>query len=219
MSSQNKLSMPLGEAMFTQRAIRRMRPDPIPDHDIKTFLEAATKAPNGGNAQPARFLVVNDRAKLEKLGGLYLEAWWAKRREMQGWHSVADIPPEEEIYLAASRFAEAFKDVPAAVLPLAPKGTPGNSVFPWLQNMMLAARALGIGSVLTTLHPSVDARVAQLFKVPEDVEIFGCVPMGYPRGNFGPTRRKPVTELAYFNAWGAPTPWNDDGGSSRGNRE
>lgn len=207
MSAQQKLSMSLGEAMFTQRAIRRMKPDPIPPDDIKTFLEAAVKAPNGGNAQPARFVVVNERAKIQALGKLYLEAWWAKRREMQGWQSVADIPPEDKIYLAATRFAEAFGEVPLVVLPAAPRGTSANSVFPWLQNMMLAARALGIGSVLTTLHPQVDARVAQLFAIPEDVEIFGCVPMGYPRGRFGPTSRKPISELAFFNEWGGETPW------------
>ena len=208
MSSQKKLSMSLGEAMFTQRAIRRMKPDPIPLDDIKTFLEAAVKAPNGGNAQPARFVVVNERAKIEALGKLYLEAWWAKRREIQGWQSTADIPPDEKIYLAASRFAEAFGEVPLVVLPVAPRGTSANSVFPWLQNMMLAARALGVGSVLTTLHPQVDARVARLFGIPVDVEIFGCVPMGYPRGNFGPTSRKPITELAFFNEWGGETPWH-----------
>lgn len=207
MSSQQKLSMSLGEAMFTQRAIRRMKPDPVPLDDIKTFLEAAVKAPNGGNAQPARFLVVNERARIQALGKLYLEAWWAKRREIQGWQSIADIPPEDKIYLAATRFAESFGEVPLVVLPLAPKGTPANSVLPWLQNMMLAARALDIGSVLTTLHPQVDARVAHLFGIPEDVEIFGCVPMGYPRGRFGPTSRKPITELAFFNEWGGETPW------------
>jgi nitroreductase len=207
MSSQENLSMSIGEAMFTQRAIRRMKPDPIPVSDIKTFLEAAVKAPNGGNAQPARFLVVNDRAKLKTLGDLYLEAWWAKRREMQGWYSVADIPADEMIYLSATRFAEEFGNVPLVVLPVAPRGTLANSVFPWLQNMMLAARALGIGSVLTTLHPQVNARVAQLFDIPRDVEIFGCVPMGYPRGRFGPTSRKPINELAYFNNWGGATPW------------
>jgi nitroreductase len=207
MSSQEKLSMPLGEAMFTQRAIRRMKPDPIPLDDIKTFLEAAVKAPNGGNAQPARFLVVNDRAKIEALGGLYLEAWWAKRRQIQGWQSIADIPPQDSIYLAATRFAEAFGEVPLVVLPAAPKGTSSNSVLPWLQNMMLAARALGIGSVLTTLHSQVDARVAQLFGIPDDVEIFGCVQMGYPHGKFGPTSRKPITELAFFNDWGGAPPW------------
>jgi nitroreductase len=207
MSSQEKLSMSVGEAMFTQRSIRRIKPDPIPVQDMKTFLEAAVKAPNGGNAQPARFVVVNDSAKIEALGELYLEAWWAKRRDIQGWHSIEDIPPSETIYLSATRFAEAFGKVPLVVLPTAPKGTPSNSVLPWLQNMMLAARALGIGSVLTTLHPQVEARTAKLFSIPQDVEIFGCVPMGYPRGNFGPTRRKPISELAYFNDWGGAAPW------------
>jgi len=208
MSSQEQLRMPIGEAMFTHRAIRRMKPDPVPVGDIKVFLEAAVKGPNGGNAQPARFLVINDADKIKALGELYLEAWWLKRREMQGWRSISDIPQEESIYIAATRFAEEFGDVPLVVLPAAPKGTPPNSVLPWLQNMMLAARALGIGSVLTTLHPQVDARVAKLFAIPHEVELFGCVPMGYPRGRFGPTSRKPISELAFFNSWGGATPWH-----------
>src|SRR5204862_239404 len=73
-----RLSMPLGEAIFSQRAIRRFKPDPIPLDDSHLILEAAVKAPNGGNAQIARFLVVNDRATIQRFGSLYHEAWWAK---------------------------------------------------------------------------------------------------------------------------------------------
>ncbi len=79
-----RLSMPIGEAMFTQRAIRRFRADAIPVADLRLILEAAVRAPNGGNRQLARFLVLTDRARLRAFGGLYREAWWAKRREEQG---------------------------------------------------------------------------------------------------------------------------------------
>ncbi|MBI3991674.1 MAG: nitroreductase family protein [Candidatus Lambdaproteobacteria bacterium] len=207
MSSQDRLTMPVGEAMFTQRSIRRLRPDSLPLEDIRVFLEAAVKAPNGGNAQPGRFLVVTERKQLKALGALYHEAWWAKRKEIQGWHTRADIPPTEKTYLSASRLADEIGDAPLIVLPCAKRGTPGNSVFPWVQNMMLAARALGIGSVFTTLHPQVMERVMALFALPQDVEVFGCVPMGYPRGKFGPTARKSIGELTYFNRWGQPSPW------------
>ena len=80
-----RLAMPLGEAMFTQRSIRRFRPDPIPIGDLRLILEAAFRAPNGGNQQIARFLMVTDREKIRAFGKLYHEAWWAKRREDQGW--------------------------------------------------------------------------------------------------------------------------------------
>lgn len=208
MSSQNRLSMPIGDAMFTQRSIRRLRTDPIPLEDIRTFLEAAVKAPNGGNAQPGRFLIVNDAEKIKQFGALYHEAWWAKRKQIQGWNSREDIPPEEKTYLSASRLADDIAHAPLIVLPCAKTGTPGNSVFFWVQNMMLAARVLGIGSVFTTLHPQVDERVAKLFGMPDDYTIFGCIPMGYPEGNFGPTKRQPITELVQFNTWGAGTPWD-----------
>ncbi|MGE4651580.1 MAG: nitroreductase family protein, partial [Myxococcota bacterium] len=76
-----ELTMPIGEAMFTQRAIRRLKPDPVSDAHLKILVDAASKAPNGGNYQPGRFLVVRERARIEAFGALYHEAWWAKRRD------------------------------------------------------------------------------------------------------------------------------------------
>ena len=198
MSSQKKLSMSLGEAIFTQRAIRRMKPDPIPLNDIKTFLEAAVKAPNGGNAQPARFVVINERAKIEALGKLYLEAWWAKRREIQGWQSIADIPPDDTIYLAATRFAEAFGEVPLVVLPVAPKGTSANSVFPWLQNMMLAATSLGFGTLWFTFFDPVEVR--PIISVPGNLEIVGLLYVGKAAGEVPSSRRR--DPVIYADSYG-----------------
>jgi nitroreductase len=100
-------SMPLGEAILTRRSIRRFKPDPIPLEDIHLILEAAVKAPNGGNRQVARFLVVNDRDMLREFGGLYHEAWWAKRRD-EGFRGRADLPRRFE---PAAGLADAMKDV------------------------------------------------------------------------------------------------------------
>ena len=77
----DRLTMPIGEAMFSQRAIRRLKSDPISEEDIKTIIDAAQKAPNGGNRQPARFLVIRERALIQEFGKLYHEAWWAKRAD------------------------------------------------------------------------------------------------------------------------------------------
>src|SRR5262249_45375486 len=93
-----RLSMSVGEAMFTQRAIRRFKPDPIPADDLRLVLEAASKAPNGGNRQVARFLVITDRKTIQAFGALYHEAWWAKRLDEKGWTRLEDIPPEEKNY-------------------------------------------------------------------------------------------------------------------------
>src|SRR6266496_5514326 len=97
-----KLSMPLGEAMFTQRSIRRFRPDPIPTDALQLIMEAAAKAPNGGNRQIGRFLLLTDRAKIREFGALYREAWWAKRLDEKGWTKPEDIPPDERSYRSAA---------------------------------------------------------------------------------------------------------------------
>jgi nitroreductase len=198
-----RLSMPLGEAMFTQRAIRRYKPDPIPLEDLELMLEAAVKAPNGGNQQVARFLVVRDRDTLREFGALYREAWWAKRHD-EGSASFEALP---ERFHPAAGLADAMADVPCVVLAFALHQGPANSVVPAVQNLMLAARALGIGSVPTTLHPTVMARVYALFGIPDDVAFHFCVPLGYPMGKFGPNVRRPTSETTFLDRWNAPVPW------------
>jgi nitroreductase len=202
-----RLSMPIGEAMFTQRSIRRFRPDPIPVEDLRLILEAAVRAPNGANRQIARFLVVTDRERLRAFGRLYHEAWWAKRREERGWTRPEDIPPEDRTYRSAMGLAEAMGDVPCVVLAFAVPPGAANSVIPAAQNLMLAARALGIGSVPTTLHPQVMERSRALFGIPADATLHFCIPLGYPEGRFGGSVRRPTAETTYFQAWGAPPPW------------
>jgi nitroreductase len=199
----SRLSMPLGEAIFTQRSIRRFRPDPIPLDDVRLLLEAAVKAPNGGNAQIARFLVVDDRERIREFGALYREAWWAKRHD-EGFQRFEDLPSR---YHAAAGLADSMVDVPCIVFALALHNGPADCVIPAVQNLMLAARAIGIGSVPTTLHPSVLARFREMFDVPDDVGFHFCIPLGHPRGNFGPTNRKPTSETTFLNRWGAPVPW------------
>jgi len=199
----SRLSMPLGEAIFTQRSIRRFKPDPIPLDHLRLILEAAVKAPNGGNVQLARFLVVNGRTIIGEFGGLYREAWWAKRRD-EGFDGPEALPAR---YLPAAGLADAMPEVPCIVFALALHDGPANSVIPAVQNLMLAARALGIGSVPTTLHPTVMDRFHQMFGIPDGVGFHLCVPLGYPQGNFGPTVRKPTSETTFLNRWDAPVPW------------
>ncbi|RMF93813.1 MAG: hypothetical protein D6736_01150, partial [Nitrospinota bacterium] len=140
------------------------------------------------------------------LGELYREAWWAKRRE-QGWTKPEDIPAENRVMQSAMRLAEEMGTVPLIILVCSIAPHAENSVFPAVQNLLLAARALGIGSTITTLHPQVEERVHRLFQIPPEVEILACIPLGYPRGKFGPTVRKPTTETVFFNRWDTPPPW------------
>ena len=203
-----ELTMPIGEAMFSQRATRRLDPDrPITDAQLKILLDAASKAPNGGNVQPARYLVIRDRADIEAFGKLYHEAWWAKRRDAYGWTSKADIP-EGSQYRLAALLADEMVNAPAVILAYsAASGVAAASTFPGVQNLLLAARSLGIGSVLTTLHPEVMDRVNAMYGVPEEMQFHCCIPLGYPRGKFGPTSRMPTSETTYWGRWNASPPW------------
>jgi nitroreductase len=203
----HRLTMPVGEAMFTQRSIRRFKPDPIPMDDLRLIVEAAMRAPNGGNAQVARFLVVTDTAKIREFGALYHEAWWAKRMDQFGWTKKEDIPADNKSYQSAAGLADAMKDAPCVVFALAVSQGPANSVIPAAQNLMLAARALGIGSVPTTLHPNVMDRFHAMFDIPRDVAFHFCIPLGYPQGKFGPTNRKPVSETTFLQRWGGKVSW------------
>jgi nitroreductase len=200
----SRLSMPLGEAMFTQRSIRRFKPDPISLEDLHLILEAAVRAPNGGNQQVARFLVVNDRETVREFGLLYHEAWWAKRHD-EGFQQRDDLPRR---FHAAAWLADTMADVPCVVFALALRNGPADSVIPAVQNLMLAARAIGIGSVPTTLHPSVMDRFHSMFGIPDDVGFHFCVPLGFPQGNFGPNVRRPTSETTFLNRWDAPVPWD-----------
>src|ERR1700687_2020163 len=102
-----RLKMAVGEAMFSQRSIRRLRPDPISAEDLELLMEAAARAPTGGNRQPGRFLVLTDPDVIREFGALYREAWWAKRREeKRPWTRREEIPAEDRGSVAAARLAE-----------------------------------------------------------------------------------------------------------------
>jgi nitroreductase len=203
-----RLTMSIGEAMFSQRSIRRFRPEPISIEDVRLILEAAVKAPSGGNRQPTRLIVLNDPQVIKEFGALYREAWWAKRRdEQRPWTSREQIPAEDRGSVAAARLADEIQDAPCIVLALSTGKGQASSVMPGVQNLMLAARALGIGSVPTTLHAQVLERVYALLGIPDDMEFHLCIPLGYPRGKFGPTQRRSTAETTYLNRWGATVPW------------
>jgi len=217
MSDGNRLMMPLGEAIFTMRAIRRYKPDPIADDDLREILEAAIHAPNGGNVQPWRFIVVKDAGLRARFAPLYREAWWAKRKD-EGINGPQDIPAHDRTRQSAMRLAETFGEAPVFVLVCATAKGAGamGSVIPAVENLLLAARALGIGGTITTLHAVVDERVRALFGIPDSAQIVYCVPLGYPRGRFGPTVRKPLTEVCAFDRWDGGTPWLASAASAPG---
>ena len=203
MTTADRLTMPLGETMFTQRAIRRIKADPIPEEDLRDILEAAIRAPNGGNSQPWHFLVVRDPELKTELGELYREAWWAKRKD-EGINGPEDIPPGKSNRRSAMRMSGEFAKAPVVVLLCAMTSGGTGSVVPAAQNLLLAARSLGVGGTIATLHAQVADRVHKLFGIPDDVQIVYCMPLGYPRGNFGSVQRKPLAEVCSYERWGNP---------------
>jgi nitroreductase len=200
-----RLAMPLSDAIYSLRAIRRFKPDPISDDDLRAILDAATHAPSGSNLQPWRFIVVRDPEMRRRFAPLYREAWWAKRHD-QGINGPEDIPESDRTARAAMHLADEFGDAPCVVIVCATaKGaTMATFVIPAVQNLLLAARALGIGGTITNLHPSVEERVHALFGIPATAQVVYCIPLGYPRGRFGPTTRKPLSEVTALERWDGP---------------
>ena len=204
MEPSERFPISLGEAIFSLRAIRRVKPDPIPEDELRAILTAAIQAPNGGNAQPWHFLVVRDSDLRARLGELYREAWWAKRAD-HGIHGPEDIDPSNGTMVSAMRLADEFGEAPVVVLLCATEQGANaiGSVIPSVQNLLLAARALGIGGTITTLHAVVDERAKELLGIPGEAQIVYAVPLGYPKGSFGPVTRKPLAEVASLDRWGA----------------
>jgi nitroreductase len=199
--------MPLGEALFTQRAMRRLKPDPISDADLEVMLLAASRAPSGGNLQPWRFVVVRDPRLKEQLAEYYVEAWWY-RRAAQGITRPEHVPKDNSSGQAALHFTTDARNYSRApVLVVVCNVSRADNVMTACQNLMLAARALGIGSTITRLGEPVDGRVHQLLGIPPEVDADYCIPLGYPEGHFGAAQRKPFADLAFLDRYGAPGPW------------
>ena len=205
-----RFEMPLGEAIFTMRAIRRVKPDPIDDDDLRDILTAATRAPSGGNSQPWHFLVVQDPAQRQRFADLYREAWWAKRADegIEGPEGI--VRPTAK---SAMRLSDEIGQAPVVILVCAAAKGAGAmaGVIPATQNLLLAARALGIGGTITTLHAVVDERVHELFQIPEEIQIVYCIPLGYPRGEFGSLERKPLSEVTSIDRWAETPEWAEAG--------
>ena len=192
-----KLNMSLGDAIYSLRAIRRIKPDQIPDMDLWTILDAARQAPNGSNQQDWHFIVMRDPEVKRKFGTIYRKAWWAKRNDA-GFFNPEDLPGH---FKSPMGLADVIGESPVIVLVCATSSGFRESVIPATQNLLLSARALGIGGTITSLHASVADDVRELLEIPESVDVVYCVPLGYPKGNFGPVTRKPLTEVVSVDSW------------------
>lgn len=198
--------MDVFEAINTTRAMRRLdATKPVSDADILTIIEAATKAPSGGNRQPARWLVVRDAAKRRRLGEIYKACWDGYQQSFAG--STNATPAQERVRSSGAYLGEHMGDAPVIILPCSrEEARNAPSVFPAVQNLFLAARALGLGTTLTTLHRLREPEVRALLAIPDDITTWAMIPVGYPLGRWGEAVRKPVTEVTYWDAWKAGVP-------------
>ena len=197
------------ETVTTQRAMRRLKPDPIPDSVLRQIMDATICAPSGGNRQGWSFVVIRDAARRARLGELYREAW-GELMKVPYYRGAAAAPPdspEGKMLASARHLSEHLGEAPVLVLACIgtdgrPTITTGASIYPAVQNLMLAARALGVGSCLTTIHKYRDPQVKELLGIPADVETAALIPLGYPRGKFGRPPRRPVAEVVHADHWG-----------------
>ena len=199
----------LFDAIYTQRAIRRWKPDPVPQDLLKRVLEAATKAPSGSNTQPWRWLVVQDESKRKAIATA-LSEFLASNEGMRSYFESGVKSPEKSTRLmltGALQLAEDLAKAPVLIIPClygttVDRISTGSSIFPAVQNLLLAARGLGLGTVLTTFQARIEDVVREQLGIPEDALPVALIPLGYPDANFGPTRRKPIGEVVYWDGWG-----------------
>ena len=190
----------LFEAMYTQRAIRYFKTDPVPEEVILKLVEAATKAPSGGNSQNWKFIVIRDPELRRRISEYYKTAWDA---------AYGGQPVETRVRISSSHLSKHMHEVPVLILACVQHdGSPGtmgrgSSIYPAVQNLLLAARGLGLGSVLTTLHKQSEKEIKQLLGIPDNVETAALLPIGYPTegARYGPTSRRPVEEVLSWDGW------------------
>ncbi|MBV9996852.1 MAG: nitroreductase family protein [Caulobacteraceae bacterium] len=204
----------LFETLFTTRAMRRLKADPVPRALIERILEAGRAAPSGGNAQAWGFLVIEDPDVKAKVQAFYQRAY----DERAGPHYAAQLaalaPGDAREKLqrqmrAVEHLTRHFHEAPVWIVACleAPRGGGpglGASIYPAVQNMLLAARGLGLGATLTSRHMLYGEAVDAIFGLPKSVCSFAILPIGYPQGRFGPVARRPLSEVTHRDRWGQP---------------
>ena len=204
----------LFDTIYSLRSVRRLKPDPIPEETLKKIVEAGVHAPSGGNRQDWGFILVRDAELKRFIRDRYRDT----QKQLQARNPPpSDIPPARQRVLRATAYlSEHMHEAPVLLLacsvkeyppwahnPRASTATVHGSIYPAVQNILLACRALGVGATLTTTHCFFEDELKQKLGVPDNMEISALLPLGYPRGKLGKTTRKPVDEVLYWDRWGS----------------
>lgn len=209
------------EGVATTRAIRRYADESIPPEDLNTILWHATRAPSGSNRQQFRFVVLrnSDTAMQVKslLGQAFRRSWQAKRVHDGYEEGSGRDPSSPKARQAAAMqdYVDNFERIPVVILACLIRHREANpyegaSVYPACQNLLLAARAIGYGGVLTMWHQAVEDHVRGLLDIPDEVALSACITLGRPQGGHGPVRRRPLRELVFEDRWGESAAWAED---------
>lgn len=212
----DRFAMPLDEAMLTQRAVRKVLPDPVDDDIVLRCIEFALRAPTGSNGQNWEFVVVRDRSVLGAFARRYRSAW--RIYGGIGERVTAGDPAMSKVLAAVEWQVQHFEEIPVVVVPclrgavrFAPFPTLAQtshygSIYPSVQNLLLAARSVGLGASLITLPLWSVTMARRTLGLPVSVQPICMVPLGWPRGRYGPTTRRPVGEVVHLDRWGR-RPW------------
>ena len=211
--------MDVFEALYTTRAMRRVKEDPIPDEIIKSMIDSAIRAPSGSNRQDWRFVAVTDQEVRTQLADIYKETWDYYVKSFYNSSSdlgASNLKNKEQIESvrrisnSASWLAENYDKVPLLVLAFSRNDPTGSSIYPAIWSLMLAARSHGIGTCLTTVMSFKTEEVYEVLDIPADKgwALNATITAGYPLGKWGVAERKPVEEVTFLNKWGQSPDWN-----------
>jgi nitroreductase len=212
------------KAIHEARALRRLKPDPVPDEAIAKIIDAGVRAPTGSNLQNWRFIVVKDAAVRRQIADIYRASMEIAGRAYANRQAPAHMSGErqQKMMSAAMYLAEHFGEVPVLILawlqltpdvehPKLPadqmpvfQRLMGGSIFPAVQNMIVACRALGLGTVLTTVLAYREEEIRKLLGAPADMRLFAALPIGYPMESYGhgPVKRLPLSAVTFLDRYG-----------------
>jgi len=206
--------MDVFDTIYSMRAMRRLKPDPVPKDLLEKILSAGIQAPSGQNTQPWAFLVLTETANKKFFGDRY--NYWLKERFGDLLLKNDTSSPYGRTIKAARHLGDHMHEAPVILMVFGKRDWPFNvkesdrkgnappsygSIYPCVQNILIAARALGLGASLTTMHQMFEDEIHDEFNVPRTHGIVATIPIGYPEGNFGPLTREPLNKKVHYERW------------------